>query len=745
MKIVSASICLLLLGVGLYCCVESSRPVTVTSASYVGSSKCVSCHQQEYSAYLKSDHFHAMDTALPRSVKGNFNNSIFIYYGDTNYFFQRNNEYFVRTKDSSGKKKEFRVSFTFGWEPLQQYLVQYSDGRIQALPFCWDTRPKENGGQRWFHIYGKEKILPDDELFWTGINQNWNGMCADCHTTNYYKNYDISSNTFHSKWSESTISCESCHGPASRHIEWTIGQYKTDSLKGFDISLLGEKVEWVANKAKGISYPTKIVHNVALIETCARCHARASRLTDEYHHGQSLLQSHLPATINTTNYFVDGQIKEEDYEYGSFLQSRMYAMGVTCIHCHEPHTMQLKASGNAVCYSCHAPETFNTLQHTHHPLSSPGSECANCHMPITNYMVIDQRRDHSIRIPRPDLSEKLNTPNACNKCHANQPVSWAAKYFKDWYGEKLKATPTYGELMATTSKNNGDSKETLKGLLNGNYPAVIKATALEEYNQISTPQSIDLTNNFLKSADPLLRLSALHTAANFPTELLLSSATPLLDDPIVTVRTEAMNALAPYYSQLEQSKKHRFDAVVEEYLAIQRFVSDRPEGYLNQGIILSAVGRTGEAEQAYLLGVKRFPTFIQLYANLADLYRAQNLETKSKEYLDKGLQLDAKSASLHYALGLWFIRNKEKDKAMAELYKAQQLDPSNASFVYGYAIGLQSVENNATKAVKLLESYNHKYGNNALVLNALAQLYQQMQQPQKANEYLNKRREVFGY
>jgi tetratricopeptide (TPR) repeat protein len=745
MKIFSVSICLLLLVMALYCCVESSKPSANAIATYTGTKKCQQCHPKEYAAYLKSDHFHAMDSAMPRSVRANFDNTYFVYFGDTTFFYQRNNQYYVRTIDSAGKKKEFQVSFTFGWQPLQQYLVQLPGGRIQSLPFCWDTRPKEQGGQKWFHIYGKEKILFSDELFWMGINQNWNNMCADCHTTNYQKNYDITSNNFQSKWSESTISCESCHGPASRHMEWTKEKSSADSLKGFDIRLTNESIDWVFNKAKGISYPTKIVRNTTLIETCARCHARASRLTDVYHYGESLLQSHLPSTINTTNYFIDGQIKEEDYEYGSFLQSKMYATGVNCIHCHEPHTMQLKAIGNGVCASCHSPEKFDVVEHTHHQVNSPGSMCANCHMPITNYMVIDQRRDHSIRIPRPDLSQSLNTPNACNKCHANQTVSWAAKYFKEWYGNKLPAEKTYGELLNTVSKENSDSKNALRQLLTANYPSIIMASAMHNYNEILTAQTVDRAKNFLHSPDPFLRLNALHVAENFPAELLLQVVPPLLNDPIITVRTEAMNVLLPAYAQLDEDTRHRFDVLMQEYLAMQRFSSDRPEGYLNQGITFVGTGRTNEAEEIYLLGLKRFPSFVQFYANLADLYRGAGQEARSRELLDKGLQLQPKNASLHYALGLWFIRHKEKDKALSELEKAKQLDPANSTFTYGYAIGVQSIQNNSARAVQLLENYDKKYGSDPLILNALAQFYQQLQQPEKASRILNKRKEVFGY
>lgn len=744
MKLATITAVILFCFAVFYCCVEATKPEEIPVSTYVGSEKCESCHAKEYSAYETSDHFHSMDSALPRSVKANFNNSYFIYYGDTTFFYTKDNRYYVRTKDSTGKKKDFLVNFTFGWQPLQQYLVRFTDGRIQTLPFCWDTRSKEKGGQRWFHLYGKEKILPNDELFWTDINQNWNNMCADCHTTDYFKNYDISTHTFHSTWGEQKVSCESCHGPASNHIAWTEKKYLNDSLKGFAINLSGEKVNWKFNREKGIAYPDKVIQNNTLIETCARCHARAVRLSDYYYHGQPFLQSHIPSTVNTTNYYVDGQIKDEDYEYGSFLQSKMYAQGVTCINCHDAHSMRLKVPINEVCFSCHASEKFNVSEHTHHQMNSTGAQCVSCHMPITNYMVIDERRDHSMRIPRPDLSEKMNTPNACNKCHTDKTASWAAKYFTEWYGDKLPQTKTYGELLYAISKNTSESENDLYQLLSQNYPTIVKATALEQYQQFYSSRLSDQIKSFLQSSDADLRLNAIRASANFPQEVLLPLIAPLLDDPVLAVRTEAMNTLAPLYTQLDENKKQRFDAVLNEYLTIQKYISDRPEGYLNQGIVLAATGRTTEAEQIYLLGLKRFPKFIPYYGNLADLYRSQKMETKSKEYLDEGLSIQSTNGSLHYALGLWYIRNYDEASGMNELKKAAELEPLNASFVYGYAIGLESTHE-AAKALRLLENFISKHGNDPLILNGLISICDDQKQNDKANYYTNLRKNVFGY
>jgi predicted CXXCH cytochrome family protein len=745
MKIITTIFLILFCIVLFYCCVEYTRPENKAAITYAGTEKCQSCHAKEYNSYTGSDHFHAMDSALPRSVKGNFSNSFFVYDRDTSFFYQSDGRYYVRTRDSLGRRTEFMVSYTFGWKPLQQYLVRFEDGRIQALPFCWDTRTKEQGGQRWFHIYGKEKILPGDELFWTGTNQNWNNMCADCHTTNYFKNFDVTDNSFHSTWSESKVSCESCHGPASGHIAWSEKKDMSDSLKGFAINLSGKKTNWKFNTGKGIAYPDEIVENTTLIETCARCHARASRISDNYYHGQSFLQTHIPSVIDTANYYIDGQIKAEDYEYGSFLQSRMYAMGVTCINCHDAHSMQLKAPGNAVCASCHAPEKFDVEAHTFHQANSKGSQCVSCHMPTTTYMGIDDRLDHSIRIPRPDLSLALGTPNACNRCHKNETVSWAAKYFSQWYGHKLPANNTYGQLMHTLSKSSVESEAAFYSLLSSNtYPAIIKATALEQYSQFASPRNSELVKSYLQSNDPNLRLNALHAVSGLPAELILSLVIPLLNDPVLTVRTEAMNALAPLYAQLDGLNKQRFDQVLNEYLGIQRNICDRPEGFLNQGIVLTATGGVGEAEQLYLQGLKRFPKFIPLYANTADLYRSLGNETRSKEYLQAGLLLQPGNAMLHYSLGLWYVRSKDNKTAMRELQKAIQLNPSDASFVYAYAIGLYT-KGDSQQAIHMMQAFLSKYGNNPLIINGLLSLYQDMKQTDKVDYYTELRKQVYGY
>ena len=175
-----------------YVLLDGRRPDPPASAiaTYVGSDACASCHRGEADRWGKSQHKVAMQHATETSVLGDFNDAGFDYFGIHSKFFRRDGKFLVETDGQDGKLATFAVKYTFGIDPLQQYLVEFPDGRLQALPIAWDTRPKDKGGQRWFHLYPDEPIRHDDVLHWTRLNQNWNFMCAECHSTGVRKNYD---------------------------------------------------------------------------------------------------------------------------------------------------------------------------------------------------------------------------------------------------------------------------------------------------------------------------------------------------------------------------------------------------------------------------------------------------------------------------------------------------------------------------------------------------------------------------
>ena len=322
--------------------------------------------------------------------------------------------------------RTIRIKYTFGVSPLQQYLVEFPDGRLQALPIAWDTRPMEQGGQRWFHLYPEEQITHDDELHWTRAAQNWNFMCADCHSTGVRKNYDPVADRFETQWAEIDVACEACHGPASRHLAWAEAKeagkpWDEDENKGLTVRLDERRdITWTVDPATGNAVRSKPRTSERELEVCAQCHARRGQIAEDYVPGKPFLDDYRPALLEPPLYYADGQQRGEVYKWGSFLQSKMYAKGVTCSDCHEPHSGKLRASGNAVCTGCHLQGKYDTAEHHHHPPGSAGAACAACHMPTTTYMVIDPRHDHSLRVPRPDLSVEFGTPNPCTGCHTDR-------------------------------------------------------------------------------------------------------------------------------------------------------------------------------------------------------------------------------------------------------------------------------------------------------------------------------------
>ena len=270
-----------------------------------------------------------MQEATDKTVLGNFANASFQHHGITSRFFKTDAKFFVHTEGPDGKLADFEIKYTFGVEPLQQYLIEFPGGRLQSLTIAWDTEKK-----RWFHLYPNEKISSDDPLHWTGLYQNVNSMCAECHTTNFKKGYDSKTEAYNTTWSEINVSCQACHGPGEAHVEWAKNLEDRAAPEYADKGLL------VNFKGSGSRYQ---------VEACARCHSRRHLIYDKFKHGSPLMDHIVPALLREGLYHADGQILDEVYVYGSFLQSKMYQAGVRCSDCHNSHTLKLKAVGNAIC------------------------------------------------------------------------------------------------------------------------------------------------------------------------------------------------------------------------------------------------------------------------------------------------------------------------------------------------------------------------------------------------------------
>ena len=328
--------------------------------SFVGGRACAGCHSAEFDAWQGSHHALAMQPATAATVLGDFTGAQFDHFGVTTTFFRDGDKFMARTDGPDGALHDYPIAYTFGVYPLQQYLIAMPGGRLQAIGIAWDSRPKDQGGQRWFHLYPDQNLKAGDRLHWTGCDQTWNYQCADCHSTDLKKNYDLAANTYATSWTDLDVSCEACHGPGSRHIAWAKAPaYHRSDTDGSRMGLTNwlkptDNGHWEMNTETGIARRTEKLASTEL-ETCAACHSRRKVIAKNPVPGEPYLDGYLPALLQPGLYHADGQIDGEVYEYGSFLQSRMHAAGVTCSNCHDPHSAKLLAEGNGLCAQCHLP------------------------------------------------------------------------------------------------------------------------------------------------------------------------------------------------------------------------------------------------------------------------------------------------------------------------------------------------------------------------------------------------------
>jgi predicted CXXCH cytochrome family protein len=679
--------------------------------AFVGSEACAGCHQAETALWKVSQHKHAMQHATDASVLGKFDDAGFDHYGVHSRFFKKDKKFFVETDGPDGKLATFEVKYTFGVDPLQQYLIEFPDGRIQALSIAWDSRPKDQGGQRWFHLYPNEEIKHDDVLHWTKLNQNWNFMCAECHSTGVRKNYDAADDRFHTTWTEISVGCEACHGKGSRHVNWARSQRSwfgkdEDPRKGLAV-FLNERdgVTWQPDLKTG--NPRRSVDPAVTrreVETCGLCHARRGKFSEDWVPGQPLSDTHAVSLLARGLYHADGQMLDEVYNYGSFKQSKMFAAGVTCSDCHEPHAAKLRASGDGVCLQCHAPDRYQVASHTRHGDVTPAVTCVSCHMPVSTYMVVDKRHDHSLRIPRPDLSVKLGTPNACSNCHADKSAQWAADAVERWHGPVRKGLQNYAEAFQASRADRTDAAALLAAVAaSPTTPAIARATALSELQSRVSPANIDLARKGLADPDPMVRIAALDMLDGLPGDRISPLVSPLLSDPSRGVRIRAVSLLAavPTASQ-PASDRASFEKAAAEFIAAQRFNADRPEARSTLGNFYVRRGLTADAESEYKGALRLSPQYTPAAINLADLYRQLGRDGDGASVLRTAIASSRPDAGLHHALGLTLTRQKLPDDALGEFRTATELEPERSRYAYVYAVALQS-SGRSDESIKVLK------------------------------------------
>lgn len=675
----------------------SALPATAT-AQFVGRDTCAKCHQAELALWHGSDHDRAMELPSATSVVGDFNNTSFTRFGVTTKFFRDGEKYLVNTEGPDGEFHDYEIKYTFGVRPLQQYMVEFPDGRVQVLRVSWDTVKNE-----WFYVTPPdvidERILPGDPLHWTGMGQNWNTMCAECHSTNLQKNYDPQSDTYHTTYSEIDVSCETCHGPGSMHVELA----ESNSLF------------WDRNHGYGLP-ELKQASSAEQVDSCAPCHSRRTQIHANFHAGDKYLDHYEPSPLHEGLYHADGQMLDEVYVYGSFLQSKMYAEKVRCTDCHNPHSLELKFEGNLLCAQCHTPGKYDTPTHHHHT-DTAATQCVNCHMVEHTYMNVDGRRDHSFRIPRPDLSAKLGTPNACNGCHTKdeETSEWAAAAVRQWYGDKRLHDPHYGEVLTEARRGTPEGLKLLQTLLRrGDTSDIVRATAVELLANYSSQESNPLTRKALKSRSPLVRIAALRSLSFDFLRRTPQEVAVLLEDSFRPVRMAAAIRLAGGAAQLISAKSRLvLDKAIVEYRKSQLVMQERAAAQLNLAALAQTQGNSKAMSKSlrraiflepYLLGVRDKLAALLLQTK-GDPEEVRKLRVEEAAMLLRFSDLFPEWDDFRYQRAILLYQLGQYDEARQEFAAACELQPESFKNWFGLAsiCEYQQRWREAAKALKEME------------------------------------------
>lgn len=638
---------------------------------YVGSESCKSCHEAEYNDWEGSHHDKAMMIADANSVLADFDTT-FNNQGVTSRFYKKDDTFFVNTEGADGKYYDYEIVYTYGIEPLQQYIVEFPKGKFQCLRTAWDTEKN-----LWFDLYPDMQLVHDEWIHWTSGGQNWNIMCSDCHSTLLKKNYNPVKDSYKTDYAIINVSCEACHGPGKEHVEITESEvYKNNP----------DSIDYI-----GKLYMGKYTLPKQMVDDCARCHSLRTQYTEYYDHEGDYMDHYAPDLLRDGIYFADGQILGEVYVYASFIQSKMYSLNVKCNDCHNVHSLDLKFEGNELCLQCHEVDQYNVKAHHFHEMNTEASECISCHMPGRIYMGNDFRRDHSFRVPRPDLSARYGVPNTCNTvgCHDDESAEWSALAVKDWYGpERVKHFSdalTFGRTRVP---------EAIPGLIelatDKTQPGIARSTAVMYLGETVAPEAFQTITSLLNDNDPLVRYTSARIIDVLSPQDRAQLLAPMLVDNVRTVRIAALGSLVGVpknlMSNLDQAN---YDNVFKEYWTGVQLRSDFPGGQMEIAQYYEKTGNPSLAEQAYVRAIEIDSYYNPARINLAGMYYNQERFKEAEELFKKVIELEPAFGQAYYSLGLLFAEQNNMLEAAKYLEQATDKIDYNDRVPYNYGLILQ--------------------------------------------------------
>ncbi len=634
-------------------------------AQYAGSTTCMDCHPKEFDQWKPSNHGMAERSLVADMDAEAFERDHAFQIGSVHSkAFKGSEGYQIDTMGQGRTNRVHALERVIGHTPLRQYLTDIGDGRLQAMDTAWDPHQKD-----WFNVYGEEDRYAGEWGHWTGRGMNWNSMCAGCHNTRLRKNYDPLTDQYHTAMAEVSVGCESCHGPMKPHVQ----HYKDPS-----------------SFPKPSPAPLSKRDASEILQTCGSCHSRRSELTGDFVPGESYLD-HFSLVIPDASdlYYADGQVRDEDYVYTSFLSSKMHHAGVHCLDCHDPHSNEPILPGNALCMRCHSGGYPNATlvdpsKHMFHAPETPGGKCVDCHMPQTTYMQRHPRRDHGFTIPDPLLTKEIGVPNACNRCHEDQSTDWAITAVETWYGDRMeRSTRERARWISHARQGIEGSHRPILGMLKNEatepFWKAVASRLLDTwwFEPDVIPAMVEATT----STNALLRSQiamALSPAAQANHPDAIQALRQCLEDPVRSVRVNAAWSL-----------RHEIDPASSPGLELQHFLKlhlDQPSGQMQQGAFHLGQENLASALKHYQKAVDWDPHSAPLRHELAVVLSMSGDPQGALEQMLEACHLDPSEGEYFYKLGLAYNELGQEEKMMDSLKKAVELAPTHPRAWYNLGL-----------------------------------------------------------
>lgn len=646
----------------------------------IGPGACRQCHLEEVREWERSHHFHANRPIDRNRDRMRFSPERILVDGNvTSRMYATPEGFFIEVKEADGSVTNARFEGVLAYDPLQQYLAPFGRGKWQTTSVAFDVHKDE-----WFEIFPGEDRLPGEWGHWTGRAMNWNSNCAYCHMTEFEKNYEPISDSYASRWLHHGIGCLQCHSGLEDHVR---------TATTTDAGIL----------------PTPLnVHQ--RLDSCRACHSHREQLTPDtfragdHYHDHFLLS--LPDQPGL--YYPDGQVLDEVFVTGSFMMSTMGHAGVSCMDCHNPHslelTMPLEVNPNLICMQCHADgrdgaQVIDPVAHSYHAHDSTGNRCIECHMPHTVYMARDPRRDHGFLSPDPLLTREIGIPNACSRCHEEEGLDWVIAHAEEWYGERLEQSEQRKRARLLHAIYEGaDDVETGAQLL-----AMARQTENEAWRATYTGLMVaflhmaevrEWVHGAVEDSSALVRQRAAMVLPYLPDSAQPMNA--LLQDEMRSVRLRAARMLSQQMDPL--------GVLGEEWLEYLKFNADRvggallladharrqgdtdlakayirnaisfdrrsPEIYREAAIMMSRLGDDAEAGRILQEGLRYGPEHPGLLYSLALLRAAEGRESESIDLLWRTVNADPQFYRAWYNLSIALARNNQIEEAARALRRA---------------------------------------------------------------------------